>query len=231
MTKRAVKRALDIVLASTGLVVLAPVVLGLAVAIRLNMGSPVVFSQLRPGLHGRPFRIYKLRTMRHPTMRDGIPVEGEIRTTRLGYLLRRTSLDEIPELWNVLKGEMSIVGPRPLIMDYLPLYTSEQNRRHEVRPGMTGLAQIQGRHLLPWEERFQLDVWYVDNWTIRMDLSIMAATVRKVLSGSGIPPRGTADYRFTGSEAQPSADAGGTDVQPASADPSPDGDQESPAQA
>jgi lipopolysaccharide/colanic/teichoic acid biosynthesis glycosyltransferase len=215
VTKRFVKRTLDIALAATGLIVLAPVLAVLAVVIRSNMGSPVIFSQERPGLHGRPFRLYKLRTMRHPTVRDGVPVEGEIRTTRLGYLLRRTSLDEIPELWNVLRGEMSIVGPRPLLMDYLPLYSPEQARRHDVRPGMTGLAQIQGRHLLPWEERFELDVWYVDHWTIRMDLSIMAATIRKVVSGSGIPPHGTADYRFMGSETKPAAESIETDAPPA----------------
>jgi lipopolysaccharide/colanic/teichoic acid biosynthesis glycosyltransferase len=213
--KRSIKRVLDIVLAAIGLVVLAPVMAVLAVVIRVNMGSPVVFSQERPGLHGRPFRLYKLRTMRHPTIRDGVPVEGEIRTTRLGYLLRRTSLDEIPELWNVLRGEMSIVGPRPLLMDYLPLYSPEQARRHEVRPGMTGLAQIQGRHLLDWDERFKLDVWYVDNWTIRMDFTIMAATVKKVLSGSGIPPKGTADYRFMGSAEPAGADPIRSDAPPA----------------
>jgi lipopolysaccharide/colanic/teichoic acid biosynthesis glycosyltransferase len=197
-----VKRTLDVALAATGLIVLAPVLAVLAVVIRSNMGSPVIFSQERPGLHGRPFRLYKLRTMRHPTIRDGVPVEGEIRTTRLGYLLRRTSLDEIPELWNVLRGEMSIVGPRPLLMDYLPLYSPEQARRHDVRPGMTGLAQIQGRHLLPWEERFELDVWYVDNRSLWLDFRIIGRTIFKVLRRDGINEPGHATAtKFRGNSA------------------------------
>jgi lipopolysaccharide/colanic/teichoic acid biosynthesis glycosyltransferase len=196
---RRVKRVIDVALAVSGLVMLAPVMLAVAVALRLNMGSPVLFRHTRPGYLGRPFVLVKFRTMRPRSNPDWPPDPNENRITRLGYFLRRTSLDEIPELWNVLKGDMSIVGPRPLMMEYLPLYTPEQARRHEVRPGMTGLAQIRGRHLLEWEERFKLDVWYVDHWSLRLDAAIMRATIAYVLRGSGLPAHGSPEYVFHGS--------------------------------
>jgi lipopolysaccharide/colanic/teichoic acid biosynthesis glycosyltransferase len=192
------KRVVDVSLALVGLILLSPVMAVIAVAITVNMGSPVLFRQVRPGLHGKPFVLYKFRTMRPPRIRDGLTDWSETRTTRLGHVLRKTSLDELPELWNVLRGDMSIVGPRPLLIDYLPLYTPEQARRHEVKPGLTGLAQVKGRHMLEWEERFRLDVWYVDHRSLRLDLGIMVATIKIVLTGRGIPPYSTPENRFTG---------------------------------
>ncbi len=181
---------------------------GIALAVRRDVGSPILFRQLRPGLRGRPFTIYKFRTMREPppgmtasvTDLEG-RVEDRDRTSSLGHFLRRSSLDELPELWNVLKGEMSIVGPRPLLMEYLPRYTPEQARRHDVRPGITGLAQIRGRHLLEWDERFKLDIWYVDHWSTRLDFEIIGATIKEVLRGSGQPSKDDPDYIFQGSAA------------------------------
>jgi lipopolysaccharide/colanic/teichoic acid biosynthesis glycosyltransferase len=186
--KLTVKRGMDIVLAGTGLLVLAPVMLGVALAIRLVMGQPVLYRQLRPGHHAQPFQIVKFRTMRGELDAEGRPLPADKRITPLGQLLRRTSLDEMPELWNILKGEMSLVGPRPLLMEYLPHYTLEQARRHDVTPGLTGLAQVSGRQLLGFDDRFELDVWYVDHWSLRLDLQILAQTVRKVVKGEGVPP-------------------------------------------
>jgi lipopolysaccharide/colanic/teichoic acid biosynthesis glycosyltransferase len=185
MTGRALKRLMDVAAAGLGLVILAPAMALIAVAVRLEMGSPVLFRQDRPGMHAKPFGLVKFRTMRDVRDSAGRPLPIEDRITRLGSLLRRLSLDELPELWNVLKGEMSLVGPRPLLMEYLPIYTFEEARRHEVRPGVTGWAQVNGRHDLDWEERFQLDVWYVDHWSLGLDLRILAATFRMVVSGQG----------------------------------------------
>jgi sugar transferase EpsL len=173
--------------------VLALALLGLpmlviALIVRLCLGSPVLFVQERPGRQGVPFRLVKFRTMREAYDAAGRPLPNEQRLTRLGRLLRRTSLDELPELWNVLRGDMSLVGPRPLLMRYLPLYTPRQARRHEVRPGLTGWAQINGRNCIGWEEKFELDVWYVDHRSFRLDLRILAVTVIKVLKREGISP-------------------------------------------
>jgi sugar transferase EpsL len=176
---------MDIAVAATSLVVFAPVMAAIAIAIRRDVGSPILFRQMRPGLHEQPFEIVKFRTMRDIRDSKGRLLPIEDRTTRLGSLLRRLSLDELPELWNILKGDMSLVGPRPLLMEYLPSYTPEQARRHEVRPGLTGWSQVNGRHALEWEDRFKLDVWYIDHWSLRLDLQILATTIRKVASGEG----------------------------------------------
>ena len=184
----AVKRAMDVVLAACGLVLLAPIMIGVALAVRIAMGRPVLYRQLRPGYRAKPFEIVKFRTMRGELDGTGHIVPPDKRITPLGHLLRKTSLDEMPELWNILKGEMSLVGPRPLLMEYLPHYTPEQARRHDVKPGLTGLAQISGRQLLEFDDRFRLDVWYVDNWSLRLDVRILLKTAQKVLRGEGVPP-------------------------------------------
>ncbi len=177
------KRLLDLILATCGLVATAPLLMGIAAVIRLTMGAPVMFRQTRPGLGGRPFQMLKFRTMTTGTDADGQPLPDWQRTTRLGYWLRRTSLDELPELWNVLTGVMSVVGPRPLLMEYLPRYSPEQARRHEARPGITGLAQVRGRHTLEWPERLALDTWYVDHCSLRLDASIIRDTIAVLLGG------------------------------------------------
>ncbi len=196
---RRVKRMIDLVLGGLGLVVLSPMLIGVALAVLLTEGRPILYRQRRPGLHGAPFELIKFRTML-PEVRDaqGRPADDARRMTPLGYLLRRTSLDEMPELWNVVKGEMSLVGPRPLLMQYLELYTPEEARRHEVRPGITGWAQIHGRDDLPFKDRFALDVWYVDHWSLGLDTQILMATVRQVLSGSGVSERSAPDQYFEG---------------------------------
>ena len=163
----------------------------MALAIRLTMGSPVIFRQVRPGLHGKPFVMYKFRTMLDLRDEQGNLLPDEQRLTRLGRFLRRLTLDEIPELWNVLKGDMSVVGPRPLLMEYLPLYTPEQMRRHEVKPGMAGPVIMSGRNLLDWEEKFKLDVWYVDYCSLWLDIEILFKTALKVLKREGISPEGS----------------------------------------
>ena len=183
------KRLLDLVLAAVGLVVLSPLLLALALAVRLGLGAPILFRQVRPGLHGRPFTLYKFRSLLEDA--GGVRTDEE-RLTRLGSLLRRTSLDELPELWNVLRGDMSLVGPRPLLMEYLPLYTPEQARRHEVRPGITGWAQINGRNAISWEEKFRLDLWYVEHRSVWLDLRILALTLVRVIAGEGISEPGQA---------------------------------------
>ena len=194
-----IKRLIDILAAFSGLSLLAPLMLLLAVLIRLQMGSPVIFRQARPGLHGKPFRMLKFRTMRDAFDAEGQPLPDEQRITALGKLLRSTSLDELPELWNVLKGDMSLVGPRPLLMEYLPLYSAEQARRHEVRPGITGWAQVNGRNSLSWDEKFRLDVWYVDNQSLWLDIRIMFMTIRKVFAREGISAKGEVTMsRFSG---------------------------------
>jgi sugar transferase EpsL len=186
------KRLLDLGGALTGLVLLSPVLLATALAVRLRLGTPVLFRQTRPGLHGAPFELLKFRTMTDVRDADGRLLSDAERLTPLGRLLRSTSLDELPELLNVLRGEMSLVGPRPLLMDYLPHYTPEQARRHEVRPGITGWAAVQGRNSTSWERRLQLDVWYVDHRSLGLDLKILLLTVVKVVRREGISAEGHA---------------------------------------
>lgn len=194
------KRLFDFFSSAIALLFLSPVIAVLAWQIRRKLGSPVLFRQTRPGLHGKPFRMVKFRTMRDAIGPDGQPLPDSERITPFGSFLRAASLDELPELWNVLKGDMSLVGPRPLLMEYLPLYSPEQARRHEVRPGVTGWAQVNGRNALSWEEKFRLDVWYVDNRSFWLDLKILALTVKKVFVREGISAAGEATMpRFTGS--------------------------------
>ncbi|MET4702348.1 lipopolysaccharide/colanic/teichoic acid biosynthesis glycosyltransferase [Constrictibacter sp. MBR-5] len=193
------KRLTDIIGALAGLVLLAPVMLVIALLIRRYMGSPVLFRQTRPGLHGRPFRMVKFRTMRNAVDAHGNPLPDAERLPRLGRFLRACSLDELPELWNVLIGDMSLVGPRPLLMEYLPLYSPDQARRHEVRPGVTGWAQVNGRNAIRWDEKFALDVWYVDNRSLWLDLKIIWLTILKVVRREGISAAGEATMpKFTG---------------------------------
>ena len=198
-----IKRLLDVCAALAALLVLFPVLLSVAVSIRIQMGNPVLFRQVRPGLNGKPFQMVKFRTMLNATDKSGNPLPDDQRLTRLGAFLRSTSLDELPELWNVLKGDMSLVGPRPLLMEYLPLYSAEQARRHEVRPGVTGWAQVNGRNAIGWEEKFKLDVWYVDNQSLWLDIKILFLTVKKVLVRDGISADGEATMtRFTGNKGE-----------------------------
>lgn len=175
-----IKRLFDVVVSFGMLVLMLPVFVVLALLIRSRLGSPIMFRQLRPGLGGRPFEMIKFRTMVNAYDSHGNVLPDHLRLTELGRFLRLSSLDELPELWNVLKGEMSLVGPRPLLMEYLPLYSDEQRRRHEVRPGITGWAQVNGRNNLSWEDRFKMDVWYVDNQSFWLDLKILLMTVKKV---------------------------------------------------
>lgn len=193
------KRLFDIIGGLVGLILFAPVFLLLAILIRRQMGSPVFFRQTRPGKDGQPFEMLKFRTMRDAIGSDGQPLPDADRMTKLGQKLRSTSLDELPELWNVLKGEMSLVGPRPLLMEYLPLYSTEQARRHEVRPGVTGWAQVNGRNAISWDEKFSLDVWYVDNRSLWLDLKVIWLTIGKVIKRDGISAAGEATMsKFTG---------------------------------
>lgn len=186
------KRGIDIVIALALLVLLSPLSLLVSLAIYVRLGRPVIYRQRRPGYKGRPFHVYKFRTMTKATHRaNGCKMLDEERIGRLGRLIRRSSLDELPQLWNVLRGDMSLVGPRPLLMEYLPSYTSEQMRRHDVRPGITGLAQVSGRNNLPWDQRFELDVWYVDNWSISLDFRILFLSAKKVLLGEDVMVPGT----------------------------------------
>lgn len=184
------KRALDVFVSLSGLVILWPMMIILWLCIRIKMGVPAIFKQVRPGLNGEPFVMYKFRTMSNQRMPDGALLPDDIRMSAFGNFLRETSLDELPELINVLKGDMSLVGPRPLLMEYLSLYTPEQARRNEVRPGITGWAQVNGRNELSWEERFELDVWYVDNASFLLDIKILWLTFRKVLTRDGVSPAG-----------------------------------------
>ena len=193
------KRLFDIVLSFLGLVVLSPVMLVVYFLVKKRLGSPVFFKQLRPGLQGKPFEMIKFRTMLDAVDRSGNPLPDNLRMTKFGSFLRSSSLDELPGLWNVLKGDMSLVGPRPLLMEYLPLYTPEQYRRHDVRPGITGWAQVNGRNSLSWEDKFKLDTWYVDNRTMLLDIKILFLTVKKVIVRDGISADGEATMsRFTG---------------------------------
>lgn len=180
------KRLLDIIIASVALILLSPLYLYVAYKVRKNLGSPVIFRQVRPGLNGKPFEMIKFRTMTDERDEQGNLLPNEQRLPKFGKMLRATSLDEMPELWNVIKGDMSIVGPRPLLMDYLSLYNEEQAKRHNVRPGMTGHAQVNGRNAISWEKKFELDTWYVENQSIWLDFKIMFQTVKKVLVKDGI---------------------------------------------
>ncbi|WMN16069.1 sugar transferase [Pseudomonas piscis] len=195
------KRFVDIIASLFGLALLAPIMLFIAWHIRKKLGSPVLFRQIRPGLAGKPFEMVKFRTMRDALDRDGNPLPDSERMTPFGSFLRASSLDELPELWNVLRGDMSLVGPRPLLMEYLPLYSAEQSRRHEVRPGVTGWAQVNGRNALSWDEKFKLDVWYVDNQSSWLDFRIILITMRKVFVREGISADGEVTMpRFVGKE-------------------------------
>ena len=195
------KRVLDIAIASTALVILSPVYAFVAYKVRKNLGSPVLFRQVRPGLYGQPFEMIKFRSMKDAVDAQGNPLPDSERLTPFGKMLRSSSLDEMPELWNVIKGEMSIVGPRPLLTEYLPLYNAEQAKRHNVRPGMTGHAQVNGRNAISWEEKFKLDTWYVENQSLWLDFKIMLKTVKKVLAKEDISAEGEATMtKFTGSK-------------------------------
>ncbi len=193
------KRAFDVVVAGSALIVLAPVMGAVAIGVRLGLGKPVLFRQVRPGLHGQPFMIFKFRTMRDLRDPSGEVLSDGDRLMPLGRVLRAASLDELPELWNVVRGDMSLVGPRPLLMQYLDRYTAEQARRHDVRPGMTGWAQVHGRNALDWDQKFALDVWYVDHRSFALDLEILLKTVGLVLRRVGIRQPGSATVEdFTG---------------------------------
>ena len=195
------KRLLDIIIASIALILLSPLYAFVAYKVKKNLGSPVLFRQVRPGLHGKPFEMIKFRTMRDALDAQGNPLPDSERLTPFGKMLRSSSLDEMPELWNVIKGDMSIVGPRPLLTEYLPLYNTEQAKRHNVRPGMTGHAQVNGRNAIGWEEKFKLDTWYVDNQSTLLDFKIMFKTVHKVLAKDDISAEGEATMtKFTGSK-------------------------------
>ena len=195
------KRLFDIVASASGLIFLSPVFLILIYLIRKNLGEPVFFTQERPGKNGKPFKMIKFRSMRDAVDKDGNPLPDSERLTPFGKKLRATSLDELPELWNVLKGEMSLVGPRPLLMSYLPLYNEFQNRRHEMRPGVTGWAQVNGRNALSWDEKFAHDIWYIDHYSFWLDMKILFLTVKKVFIKEGISAEGEATMPyFTGND-------------------------------
>ena len=187
-----IKRLLDIIIASIALILLSPLYFYVAYKVKKNLGSPVLFRQVRPGLHGKPFEMIKFRSMKDAVDAQGNPLPDSERLTPFGKMLRSSSLDEMPELWNVIKGDMSIVGPRPLLMEYLPLYNQEQAKRHLVRPGMTGHAQVNGRNAISWEEKFKLDTWYVENQSVWLDFKIMLKTVKKVLAKDDINAEGEA---------------------------------------
>ncbi len=195
------KRLLDIVIASIALILLSPLYAFVAYKVKKNLGSPVLFRQVRPGLNGKPFEMIKFRTMKDAADAQGNPLPDSERLTPFGKMLRSSSLDEMPELWNVIKGDMSVVGPRPLLMEYLPLYNEEQAKRHNVRPGMTGHAQVNGRNAIGWEEKFKLDTWYVENQSTALDFKIMLKTVQKVIAKEDISAEGEATMtKFTGTK-------------------------------
>lgn len=195
------KRLLDIVIASIALILLSPLYAFVAYKVKKNLGSPVLFRQVRPGLNGKPFEMIKFRTMKDALNAQGNPLPDSERLTPFGKMLRSSSLDEMPELWNVIKGDMSVVGPRPLLMEYLPLYNEEQAKRHNVRPGMTGHAQVNGRNAIGWEEKFKLDTWYVENQSTALDFKIMLKTVQKVIAKEDISAEGEATMtKFTGTK-------------------------------
>ncbi|HCH7985570.1 TPA: sugar transferase [Citrobacter freundii] len=184
------KRLLDIIISFCALILLSPLLLYLAYKIKVKIGSPVLFKQQRPGLNGKPFNMIKFRTMRDAYDKDGNPLPDDERMTVFGTKLRNMSLDELPELWNVLRGDMSLVGPRPLLMQYLSLYNTKQMRRHEVRPGITGWAQVNGRNSISWQEKFDLDVWYIDNHSLVLDLKVLLLTIQKAYKRDGISAEG-----------------------------------------
>lgn len=199
MTK--LKRVIDFIVALVAINALCIVGLITALVVKLKLGSPVIFKQKRPGLHGRPFYIYKFRTMKNSRGIDGSLLPDKLRLTKTGKILRKLSLDELPQLYNILKGDISLVGPRPLLMEYLSLYTKEQARRHDVRPGITGWAQINGRNAISWEEKFEYDVWYVDNQSLWLDIKILLITVFKVFKSEGINQDGHSTIeKFKGSK-------------------------------
>ena len=196
-----IKRGFDLFASLLGLILLSPVIAVIAWNIRKKLGSPVLFRQVRPGRHGKPFEMIKFRTMRDAHDANGEPLPDSQRMTVFGSFLRSSSLDELPELWNVVKGDMSLVGPRPLLMEYLPLYNAEQYRRHEVRPGVSGWAQVNGRNAIEWEEKFKLDTWYIDNQSFWLDIKVIFLTIKKVLVRDGISAEGEATAsKFTGSK-------------------------------
>ena len=198
---RYIKRLLDILLSGCALVILLPVLLVVAILVRIKLGSPVIFCQERPGKDEKIFRMYKFRSMTDERDEDGNLLPDEVRLTKFGRLLRSTSLDELPELWNIFKGDMSVVGPRPLLVKYLPLYNEEQHHRHDVRPGLTGLAQVSGRNAITWEEKFAHDIQYVENVSLFLDLQIVILTVKKVLKHEGITSDSSATMEeFKGTE-------------------------------
>ncbi|OTG66896.1 sugar transferase [Acinetobacter sp. ANC 4470] len=193
------KRALDIMIATAALVLLSPLYAIVAYKVKKNLGSPVLFRQVRPGLNGKPFEMIKFRSMKDAMDAQGNSLPDSDRLTAFGKMLRASSLDEMPELWNVIKGDMSIVGPRPLLMEYLPLYNQEQAKRHDVRPGITGHAQVNGRNAISWEEKFKLDTWYIENQSLWLDFKIMLKTVKKVLAKNDISAEGEVTMtKFTG---------------------------------
>lgn len=195
-----VKRILDIIGASLALIIFSPVMLLVALAVRLKLGAPILFRQRRPGLHGRPFTLLKFRTMREASHPDGTLLPDSDRLTGLGKFLRRTSLDELPELLNVLAGDMSLVGPRPLLVEYLPLYSAEQARRHEVRPGITGWAQVNGRNTIAWDQKFAYDIWYIEHHSTWLDVKILCISLVRVVMAQGISQAGHAtSEKFRGS--------------------------------
>jgi len=199
-----IKRLFDLVAAISLLIILSPLLILIGIMVRMRIGSPALFRQTRPGLRGSPFTIYKFRTMTDERDDEGNLLPDGKRLTLLGRFLRKTSLDELPELFNVMKGDMSVVGPRPLLMQYLDRYTSEQARRHEVRPGITGWAQVNGRNAISWDEKFKLDVWYVDNMSLGLDMKIIAITIWKILKREGInQPGQTTAEEFKGATQKP----------------------------
>lgn len=199
MYKKYVKRILDVVLSTIALIILSPVLLIVAMLVRIKLGGPVIFKQDRPGKDEKIFKLYKFRTMTNEKDENGNLLPDDKRLTKFGKLLRSTSLDELPELINIIKGDMSIIGPRPLLVEYLPLYNEEQKHRHDVRPGLTGYAQVSGRNLVDWEERFKLDVEYVNNISFKMDVNVLIDTVKVVFKREGISQEGNATMEmFTG---------------------------------
>ena len=188
--QKTIKRVIDFILALIGLILASPILLIVAILVKTKLGSPILFRQPRVGLNGEVFEMVKFRTMKDATDSKGNPLPDELRLTKFGQLLRKTSLDELPELWNVLKGDMSLVGPRPLLVEYLPLYSKEQMKRHDVRPGITGYAQVNGRNNISWKKKFELDVYYVENFSLWLDLKILVQTIAKVLGQADINQEG-----------------------------------------
>jgi sugar transferase EpsL len=190
------KRILDLIIAFLGLIILSPIIILTAILVRIFLGKPILFRQTRPGYKGKPFTIYKFHTMSEGRDAQGNLLPDDMRLTRLGKFLRASSLDELPELFNILRGDMSFIGPRPLLMEYLPLYSSEQMRRHDVYPGMTGWAQVNGRNAITWQDKFKLDVWYVDHWGFRLDIKIIFMSLWKVIRREGISQPGQATMEY-----------------------------------